>query len=527
MPDYDTAIEAIVALSGAPALSYTIVQHGKPIQTRHLGYRNVEALIKPNDDTIYGINSMTKAMVAALAAIIASQGLIDLDDPVAKHLPDFKCLDPELTEKVTIADFLSHRSGLANNNRWSGTFDELTISKADALAVLATAQTAMPLRAGFKYNNWGYEVVGQLLEHVTGESFADLLGKYLFIPLGMSRSSTRHDPDDDNTVSSYGVLSDKSAFPQQHTQMAPGTIMEAAGAMRTTITDLIKLYTSFLHALRHQTETGSNSTPGSPFINTRALTAAQIPWPGSFPHEQSYAFGWARTCLPGQLGLSSINSSLCDPAEPSTAVIPIIGAGTNTLAIHHNGSMGASTSCVILLPEHDAFVVALCNAMTPVDVPDLACEHLVQAFLGCEEQNDFVALTRTLFGRGVGYMDKIKAELESKRIKGTKPKDLDEYTGTYLDRSGILSIVVAQKSDGLVIMRNGQEDDQVSLTHYQNDSFTAWRSFDELMKGALMFPEPAEYYVYKFGCNGDGGWIDEVRWRRDSDVPDVVYTKKN
>lgn len=183
-------------MSGTPSLSYTIFQNGKTIHTKHFGYRDIEQRRGLNDQTRYNINSMSKAIIAALAGIIASTGAIDLYASVKSYLPDFACHESSLDDQVTIIDLLSHRTGITNFDYiWLGSHNSILLGKDETVRTFATLKQCEPFRANFIYNNWGYELVGKILETVTGKPLHVLLHEKIFKPLNMTRTSTSWDLD--------------------------------------------------------------------------------------------------------------------------------------------------------------------------------------------------------------------------------------------------------------------------------------------------------------------------------------------
>ncbi|KAJ5342958.1 beta-lactamase/transpeptidase-like protein [Penicillium brevicompactum] len=197
----EAGVADILAATGTPSLSYTIVQNGKTLHTKHFGYRDIQQHACPDDQTRYNINSMTKAMVAALAGIIASTGDIDLYASVKPYLPDFACHDSSFDDQVTIIDLLSHRTGFTNFDPiWLGSQNSLLLSRDQTLKTFATLKPCEPFRESFLYNNWGYEIVGKILETVTGDPLHVLLHEKIFKPLGMTRTSTSWDLDEENTT---------------------------------------------------------------------------------------------------------------------------------------------------------------------------------------------------------------------------------------------------------------------------------------------------------------------------------------
>src|ERR1700694_286307 len=115
------AVDAGV-LAGAVTLVW---QGGKVLQVNELGYRDIDARLQMQRDTLFRIASMTKPVTVAAAMTLLDEGKLSLSDPVAKWLPELSDMrvltDPTgpldttvaAQRPITIDDLMTHRSGLA------------------------------------------------------------------------------------------------------------------------------------------------------------------------------------------------------------------------------------------------------------------------------------------------------------------------------------------------------------------------------------------------------------------------------
>ena len=194
--------EAIGAglLAGAVTLVW---QAGEVLQVNALGYRDVDAGLPMQRDTIFRIASMTKPVTVAAAMSLAEEGKLSLTDPVTKWLPELAnmrvLLDPrgplDRTEParrpITVDDLMTHRSGLAYSFSVSG-----PLSKAYGrmsfrqdqdrwLAELATLPLVHQPGDRLTYSH-ATDVLGIALSRIEGKSLADVLSERIFGPLGMA-----------------------------------------------------------------------------------------------------------------------------------------------------------------------------------------------------------------------------------------------------------------------------------------------------------------------------------------------------
>jgi CubicO group peptidase (beta-lactamase class C family) len=175
--------------------------------------------------TQYRIGSITKTFVAVEVLRMRDEGLLDLNDPLRRHLDDTPFGD------VTIAQLLSHTSGLQAET--SGPWWER--SPGGTWAALMAGRPALKFRPGarFHYSNVGYAVLGQLIGRLRGQPWGDVVLAELLEPLGMRRTTDR--PQD---PAAYGLgvhpLADLLHVEPEHdaASMAP------AGQLWSTVEDL-------------------------------------------------------------------------------------------------------------------------------------------------------------------------------------------------------------------------------------------------------------------------------------------------
>ncbi|MGM9474224.1 serine hydrolase domain-containing protein [Pseudarthrobacter sp. YS3] len=136
------------------------------------------------------IASITKSMVAVSVLKLAEEGLVQLEDPVAKHLPEFEGLvKPPGT--VTIAHLLRHESGIPSYEEELFTSRPIRqaltqqMSLHESLALTTAMPWVLKPGSGAEYSNSNYLVLGLLVERLRGRPVAEVLRNDVFEPLGM------------------------------------------------------------------------------------------------------------------------------------------------------------------------------------------------------------------------------------------------------------------------------------------------------------------------------------------------------
>lgn len=140
-------------------------------------------------ETQYRIGSITKPFTAVLVMRMRDEGLLDLADPLEKHLPGTGVGD------LTIFQLLGHTGGLAAESPgpwWERTPGDLRPELADVLGDVRTEESR-PHLAGrvHHYSNPGYTLLGSLVEAVRGVSWAEAVRREITEPLGLTRTSAQ------------------------------------------------------------------------------------------------------------------------------------------------------------------------------------------------------------------------------------------------------------------------------------------------------------------------------------------------
>lgn len=135
----------------------------------------------------FAIASNSKAFTAAALALLVQDGKLGWDDPVVRHLPEFRMYDPAVTQMMTVRDLLVHRSGLGLGEGDLMLFGT-THTLDDILHGLAYLKPYRGFRSGYAYDNILYLVAGMLTERVSGRKWGDFVTERLLRPLGMLES---------------------------------------------------------------------------------------------------------------------------------------------------------------------------------------------------------------------------------------------------------------------------------------------------------------------------------------------------
>ncbi|MFI0238467.1 serine hydrolase domain-containing protein [Streptomyces sp. NPDC016845] len=163
----------------APSLCAAVGRDGELVWT---GSRTSVNGHGPDENVQYRIGSITKTFTAVLVLRLRDEGLLDLGDPLEKHLPGTGAGD------VTVVELLAHTGGLAAETPgewWERSSATLRPTLAD---VLGEQPFRHPVGRRHHYSNPGYTLLGSLVEAVRGVPWAEALRGEILEPLGLSRT---------------------------------------------------------------------------------------------------------------------------------------------------------------------------------------------------------------------------------------------------------------------------------------------------------------------------------------------------
>lgn len=278
---------------------------------------------------LWHLGSDTKAMTATMIAALVEQGKISWDTKLGEVFPVLK-LSPE-KQQITLLQLLSHHAGVPANADWHelSRLGTLAQQRQASVAALASAELLSTPGTQFSYSNWGYVIAGTMAEHVTGQSYEELMHALVFKPLEMSTAG-------------YGAPGKRGAVNEPWGHTADGQplqednprVMTAAGCVHCSLEDWGKFIADQLR--------GSNGQPAllKPESYTRLHTA---------PFGGDYALGWGVHRRPW--------------------------AGGEFLA--HSGSNTMNMAVVWMAPHRNFAVLAVCNQGDQAKACDDVCGALI------------------------------------------------------------------------------------------------------------------------------------------------------
>ena len=272
-----------LAVWDVPGCAVAVVRDGEVVLTAGWGHRDVEQDLPVTADTLFAMGSVTKAFTATVVGTLVDDGQLDWEQPLRDYVPEVRLSDPQVTDRLTVVDLLSHRSGLPRHEMvWVGHPD---LSRAEVVRRLRFLPLSRDLRQGFQYCNLGYLAAGYVVGALSGTSWEEHLQDRLLAPLGMTRSDLsvddmRADPDH------------ATAYERRQGQVGPVptrpiTAMAPAGALNSCATDMARWLLAQLGG--GQLDGQAIMSPGT--VARQHLPHIVLPEDRTFPASTRHAYG--------------------------------------------------------------------------------------------------------------------------------------------------------------------------------------------------------------------------------------------
>ena len=429
-----------------PGCAVAAVRGGRVELAGGWGLRDREAGLPVTQDTLFAIGSTTKAFTATTVGALVDEGLLEWDRPLRDYVPGVRLHDPFVSDRLTIVDLLSHRSGLPRHDlTWAG---QPGRSRAEIVRCLRFLPLSRDLRQEFQYCNLGYLVAGHVVEALSGVPWEDFVRGRLLEPLGMRRSNLSVDEmlADADHAAAYtrrdGVI---VPVPQRSLPaMAP------AGAINSSAADMARWLLAQLAGGQLD-----GVTVMSPATAKRQLTPQMVlPGSGDMPGltQDAYGLGW------------------------------LIGRyREHKVAMHDGGIDGAMTHCM-LLPDDGIGVAVLTNTSASLMHVVVAC-RVLDELLGVEPLDVFGFLKPRFDAAMAGSRE---AKAVRRVVSGAPPaRPLPAYAGEY-EHPGYGTLAIALSGDALKPSL-GTMDLSLAHRHYETFDLEWHEAGDQPMVFPLTF----------------------------------------
>lgn len=324
----------------------SIVQGDSILISDGFGKKNISLNEEVNGETIFRLGSLSKGFAGVLAADLKSEGKLDWDYKIHDYLPEFQLGDSENTDKITLANILSHTSGTPYHSYTN------LVEAGLPLNVIATRfKEVMPISepgSMYSYQNAIFALCEEVMHKVTGKDIATSLTNRFFNPLGMCTA-----------IMDYETLANTKNVAMPHTQRRDQWKVLplsdnyynaiAAGGINASPLDMAKWMRFLLGHHPELMDKAAISETFNPFIEIKGRSKYYQRWPGHL--SSYYGFGWR------------IHKFLGNDNEEEKTIW------------HHGGSVNDFRNEIAVYPEDDLGICVLLNSnstkLAQTVIPDL------------------------------------------------------------------------------------------------------------------------------------------------------------
>ena len=235
-PAIDRVMLDFAERSRVPGIAYGIVVDGQVVHLGVSGLREVPTKTPVDSSTVFRIASMTKSFTALAILQLRDAGKLSLEDPAEKFVPELRSVRYPTSDapKITIRHLLSHSGGFPEDNPWGDQQLSATDAEMGRMMRAGIPFSTAPGTA-YEYSNYGFAILGRIVQNVSGMPYARYVRERILLPLGMT-STTLEAATVPPQRLAHGYRLQDGAWLEE--EQLPDGSFGAMGGMLTSIADL-------------------------------------------------------------------------------------------------------------------------------------------------------------------------------------------------------------------------------------------------------------------------------------------------
>jgi CubicO group peptidase (beta-lactamase class C family) len=230
--EVDKYVRAQLVERHIPGAAIAVIKNGRVVKTAGYGLASVEFNVPVTKETVFEIGSVSKQITAVALMLLVEEGKVNLDEKISKYLP----ATPEAWKNVSVRNLLTHTSGIKSYTGLPGFELTKRLTRDEFIKTLGAQPLEFETGARYQYSNSGYNLLGFIIETISGKSYWDFTRERIFKPLGMDKTADR-DPK-------YIIPKRATGYEWENGSLAGRdydlTDVFSAGAIVSTVEDLAK-----------------------------------------------------------------------------------------------------------------------------------------------------------------------------------------------------------------------------------------------------------------------------------------------
>jgi CubicO group peptidase (beta-lactamase class C family) len=231
---YRESIPKLMAEKKVPGLSVAVVTDGEVLWQEGFGYTDDDGLIPVSSETLFSIQSMSKNFTAAAVLAAVREGLVDLDAPITKYIPDFTVgsrFEEHPERKMTLRLLLGHRAGFTHEAPDGGNYDLGSGSFENHIRSISRTWLRSPVDERYCYSNLGIDLAGYILQVRSGMPFAEFVRRKILDPIGLTAGTFDMEAIKRNPKRAIGHNADRAPIPVEIPMVPAGGVYAGAAEL--------------------------------------------------------------------------------------------------------------------------------------------------------------------------------------------------------------------------------------------------------------------------------------------------------
>ncbi len=336
--EIESLLQTEMQAQHVPGLACLVIRNGRPATQFFAGRANLEWPSPVDAETVFEIGSISKQFAAASILLLAEEGKLSVEDSIGKFFTNA----PPAWKLIKVRHLLSHTSGIHNYDGLDGFELRQHLTQAQFIERLARLPLDFAPGERWSYSNSGFNLLGYIVENVSGKNYWDFLQARIFTPLQMTHT-TRRDPWQVIPHRAAGYTFTNGVHFARDYDL---TDLFAAGAIVSTVGDLAKWDAALTG--NHLLKASSRQSWWTPARLNNGSNA------GSVRHGEpgGYGFGWFINTVNGHqnIGHTGVTSGFSAANElfPDDHLTIIVLANTDEGVFA--GDLARKVASVLFLP---------------------------------------------------------------------------------------------------------------------------------------------------------------------------------
>ncbi|MGB3605710.1 serine hydrolase [Psychroserpens sp.] len=477
-------LNTILEFTKTAGFAVAIVEGDRVIYSEGFGFRDYDAKIPVDANTLFAIGSSTKAFTSSILGLLRADDKLSFDDRPQKYIPELEFYNDNMNNHIIIKDLMRHSTGLARHDASWYYFP--STSKDSLLMRMKYHEPFTGIRQQWYYNNFGFLAQGVIAERITGKSWEDNLKDYFFAPLSMTNTNALIAEMKTNSNASYGYEVKNDTIKRMDYYDIAG--MSPAGSINSSANDMAKWLMTWINKGQFKDKEIIPEDYISEAINAQIALGQSAP-DDEFPdiHFANYGYGWFLQSYKGHY------------------------------RVEHGGNIDGFSASVAFFPSDKIGIVVLANQDGSA-LPSLVRNTIADRMINTKRTDWLERYEKKMKESEDDESESENEEdQETSNVKNTSTSHINtEYLGKY-NNPGYGTFDITSKNDSLFTTLN---NDKIYLRHYHYDIF----ELIDVVEGKVDTTQYGASIKISFMTNETGD-ISEAKIKIEPTVDAIVFDR--